>query len=204
MTRVLYFILGIAGIFSAPVDEPIRIDLPVYDKPRSASNVLLAEPIEPENHPGSSTKIKITATGNVKTNKGPLYSISSNNISPEYPAVGSVNHGSFFADPPTKLEGALLETEGFASKVSSVKEDAQNIVAGIFQPKPIVDTIREEEKYGNEGDKFRDAGRAIVGGAESFSNFFNTLIEVPSKILKSITRAASEKLNNFGGKLVGL
>lgn len=41
-----------------------------------------------------------------------------------------------------------------------------------------MDTIKEEEKYGNEGDKFRDAGRAIVGGAESFSNFFNTLIEV--------------------------
>lgn len=28
--------------------------------------------------------------------------------------------------------------------------------------------------------------------------------QVPSKILKSITRAASEKLNNLGGKLVGL
>ncbi|CAH2103125.1 unnamed protein product [Euphydryas editha] len=204
MARALYFLLGIAGVLSIPVDEPIRIDLPVYDKPRSGSNVLLTEPLEPENHPGSSTKIDISAGGTVKTNKGRISNELSNNISPEYPAVGSVNHGSFFSDPPTKLEGALLETEGFGSKTLSIKENAQNIVAGIFQPKPIVDTIREEEKYGNEGDKFRNAGRAIVGGAEGISNFFNTLIEVPSKIIKSITRAASEKLNNLGGKLVGL
>lgn len=47
-----------------------------------------------------------------------------------------------------------------------------------FQPKPIVDTIHEEEKYGNHGDKFYAAGKAIVGGAEGVSNIVNTVLEV--------------------------
>jgi hypothetical protein len=32
-----------------------------------------------------------------------------------------------------------------------------------------VDTIREEEKYGNEGDVLGGVGRAIVGGTEHLS-----------------------------------
>lgn len=46
------------------------------------------------------------------------------------------------------------------------------------QPKPLVDTIQEHEKYGNEGDKFLPVGRAIVNGYEGFSNFLNRLIDV--------------------------
>ncbi|XP_046977603.1 uncharacterized protein LOC124543425 [Vanessa cardui] len=201
MTRSLLFILGLAGVMSIPVDEPIRIDLPVYDQPQSASNIPLAEPLEPENHPLLSSNNDKSSAGNAK---GPVFNILGNKISPEYPASGAVNDGGFFSPPYTKLEGALLETEGYGSKTLSIKENAQNIVAGILQPKPIVDTIREEDKYGNDGDKFRNAGRAIVGGAEGISNFLNSILEVPSKIIKSITRAASEKLNNIGGKLIGL
>lgn len=47
-----------------------------------------------------------------------------------------------------------------------------------FQPKPIVDTISESEKYGNTGDKFYTAGKSIVGGAEGISNFVNSALEV--------------------------
>lgn len=36
----------------------------------------------------------------------------------------------------------------------------------------------ESEKYGNTGDKFYSAGKAIVGGAEGFANFVNTILEV--------------------------
>lgn len=47
-----------------------------------------------------------------------------------------------------------------------------------------MDTIKEEDKYGNNGDKFYSAGRAIVNGAENVSNFVNTVLEVCSiKIL---------------------
>lgn len=41
-----------------------------------------------------------------------------------------------------------------------------------------MDTIREEEKYGNTGDKFYGTGRSIVGGAEGISNLVNSLIAV--------------------------
>lgn len=41
-----------------------------------------------------------------------------------------------------------------------------------------MDTIKEEEKYGNSGDKFYSAGRALVGGAQGVSNFVNSVLEV--------------------------
>lgn len=48
----------------------------------------------------------------------------------------------------------------------------------ILQPRPIVDTIQEHEKYGNTGDKFYPIGRAIVNGYEGFSNLLNKLLDV--------------------------
>ncbi|XP_028177244.1 uncharacterized protein LOC114365022 [Ostrinia furnacalis] len=120
---------------------------------------------------------------------------------------GTVNEQArdgWFAAPVTTIEGALLETEGLGSKKLSIKDNLHQVVAGVFQPKPIVDTIKEEEKYGNHGDKFYNAGRAVVGGAENISNFINSAIEVPQSIIRKIARAASEKLNNFGGRLIGL
>lgn len=45
-----------------------------------------------------------------------------------------------------------------------------------FQAEPIVDTIQEHEKYGNDGDRPFD--RAFVNGLEVFSNFINKLIDV--------------------------
>lgn len=41
-----------------------------------------------------------------------------------------------------------------------------------------MDTIREEEKYGNDGDKFYSAGKAIVNGASNVSTFVNSALEV--------------------------
>lgn len=48
---VTLFVLA-ATALSAPVDDPIRIDLPVYDQPQSGSDVLLAQPLDNENYPG--------------------------------------------------------------------------------------------------------------------------------------------------------
>lgn len=48
----------------------------------------------------------------------------------------------------------------------------------LFQPKPIVDTIQEHEKYGNNGDKFYPIGRAIVNGYEGFANILNKILDV--------------------------
>ncbi|XP_069365205.1 uncharacterized protein [Maniola hyperantus] len=196
MIRTFYFLLGVLGVITAPLDDPVRIDLPVYE-PQSGSTITLTEAPEPENHPGSQNSYQ-------KSNEKPVTIVlgsktNSNSL------IGSMNYGSgLFSPSVTQLDGALLETEGLGSKVLSVKENVQNVVAGVFQPQPIVDTIKEEEKYGNSGDKFESTGRALVNGAEGISNFVNSILEVPGKIFRSITRAASEKLNNLGSKLVGL
>lgn len=42
----------VAASMAAPMDEPVRVDLPVYDEPQASSNVMLAEPLQPENRGG--------------------------------------------------------------------------------------------------------------------------------------------------------
>jgi hypothetical protein len=41
-----------------------------------------------------------------------------------------------------------------------------------------VDTIREEEKYGNDGEKLGQVGRTIVGGVTKFTNFLGSTVDV--------------------------
>ncbi|CAB3225245.1 unnamed protein product [Arctia plantaginis] len=184
-------LLIMSTCFGAPVDDPIRIDLPIYDEPQEKSNILSAYPLQPENYPGGDPLNSNQVTGG-------------NLVSPKLQNSNYIHNSGIFAAPVTVRENALQETEGYGSKALSFKDGIQEAYAGIFQPKPIVDTIRESEKYGNTGDKFYTAGRAIVGGAEGFANFVNSVLEIPGKVFKSITRSATEKLNNLGGKLSGL
>lgn len=47
-----------------------------------------------------------------------------------------------------------------------------------IQPTPLIDGIQEHEKYGNNGDKFYGAGRALVDTYEGFSNILNKVVDV--------------------------
>lgn len=47
-----------------------------------------------------------------------------------------------------------------------------------LQPVPILDSISEHEKYGNNGDKFDGISRSLVNGYEAFSNILNAFIQV--------------------------
>lgn len=51
-TQHLYFLFAIGCVSAAPADEPVRVDLPVYDQPQAPSDVHLAQPFESENHGG--------------------------------------------------------------------------------------------------------------------------------------------------------
>ncbi|XP_059045824.1 uncharacterized protein LOC131841525 [Achroia grisella] len=187
---LLLVILSVIGCLSAPTDEPIRVDLPVYDQPQESSNIYSNQ------HGIISSDKSLAEILSQRINSGVNTA-----------KAGSLNvqgADGWFSPPLTTLEGALLETEGLGSKSLSVKDNLHHIVAGILQPKPLVDTIQEEEKYGNTGDKFYGTGRAIVSGAEGVSNFVNSVIEVPGTIIRKITKAASDKLNNLGGRLIGL
>ncbi|XP_063633282.1 uncharacterized protein LOC134804242 [Cydia splendana] len=210
----MFFIAGIvllciASCLSAPVDDPIRVELPVYDQPQANSDVDTV-PVVADQRSESARSDK-SIVGNLIAHKidelGKRIAHNHNYHNhaqlahyegAEYLATG------YFGAPATTLEGAILESEGYGSKKLSLKENLHGIVAGLLQPKPIVDTIKEEEKYGNSGDKFITAGRALVKGAEGVSNLVNSVLEVPGTIFKKITRVATEKLNNLGGKIIGL
>ncbi|XP_072931100.1 uncharacterized protein [Epargyreus clarus] len=197
LPTTFFFLVALACSRAAPADNPVRVDLPVYDQPKAGPDPVLANPLELENHP-SLKRVNDNSLGG-------LFGHWNNKLETSTPKVGSINYGGgAFSAPVTTLEGALLETEGLGSKTLSVKENVQGVVAGLFQPQPIVDTIKEEEKYGNDGDKFYSTGRALIGGATTVSNFVNSILEVPGTIIRKITRAATEKLNNLGGKLIGL
>lgn len=89
MKTLLCSLLCVAGALSMPIDDPIRIDLPVYDQPRASSNIVIAEPLEKENHPASS-KVDKSASGNhIPTKSYDINSVysSSNNLHPKYPEV---------------------------------------------------------------------------------------------------------------------
>ncbi|XP_046673381.1 uncharacterized protein LOC124362707 [Homalodisca vitripennis] len=71
-----------------------------------------------------------------------------------------------------------------------------------LNPKPIVDTITEEEKYGNTGEN--PLGRKVVKGVEGISNLVNSAFRVPEQALSQGSRKLTEILDNIGGRIVGL
>ncbi|VVC86254.1 uncharacterized protein LOC126979091 [Leptidea sinapis] len=195
---LLHLLILCVSVISSPVDYPIKVDLPVYDEPdtpHQSKEIHLAEPVHTENHPrdDSLNRNTISSKSKLEAFTGLVNSKSE-----------SIGKLGYFALPSYEVESAVMETEGFGSKKLSIKENIQHAAAGFLQPKPIVDTIKEEEKYGNNGDKFYKVGKAVVGGAEGISNFVNAIIAIPGSLISSITRSATAKLNNIGGKLVGL
>ncbi|XP_013105305.2 uncharacterized protein LOC106085548 [Stomoxys calcitrans] len=111
---------------------------------------------------------------------------------------------SLFQAPVKTRESVNLEAEGVPSKVLSAYDNSQKAIADRTQPIPIVDTISEHEKYGNNGDMFDGISRSLVNGYEAFSNFLNTIIQKPKEIFKSINKSVNAQLDIIGGKLVGL
>ncbi|XP_039961377.1 uncharacterized protein LOC120775308 [Bactrocera tryoni] len=101
-------------------------------------------------------------------------------------------------------ESVNLEQEGIPSKVLSTYDKTQKKVADLTNLEPIVDTISEHEKYGNNGDMFDGIARSIVNGYEAFSNLLNALIQKPKDIARSISKGITAQLDVIGGKIVGL
>ncbi|XP_078049719.1 uncharacterized protein LOC144476520 [Augochlora pura] len=78
------------------------------------------------------------------------------------------------------------------------------MLEAIFRPRPLIDNIKEHEKYGNNGDKFIGIGRALVSGLEGFSNFVNSIIELPKTAVRKTSLSITEALNHVGARLIGL
>lgn len=75
-------------------------------------------------------------------------------------------------------ESSRSEEEGFNSKVLTHYDKTQDLFSKFISAEPIVDNIREEDKYGNSGDKFLPIGKFLVNGFEAFSNLLNKFIDV--------------------------
>ncbi|XP_027852897.2 uncharacterized protein LOC114131793 [Aphis gossypii] len=80
----------------------------------------------------------------------------------------------------------------------------QGKLLNFLKPLPVVDVTREEDKYGNDGDKFNRIGRGIIGGVETVSNMLTSALSFPVDTVKKLSRTATEMLNNLGGRLIGL
>ncbi|XP_041986591.1 uncharacterized protein LOC121738527 isoform X2 [Aricia agestis] len=211
MFQICMVVAFAAAVTAAPVEEPVKIDLPVYERPNDEPSYTLAE--QPSDEAGyalaeqPNARPSYTLAEPLQLENHPGENPSSNNlydnlIGNKIDALDKKLNGPF-ARIKT-LERAVEETEGYGSKILSIKENLGNVAAGIFKPKPIVDIIEEEDKYGNTGDKFYNVGRALVNGSSKVSTYVNTLLEIPGKFVQQISRIASEKLNNVGAKIVGL
>jgi len=72
-----------------------------------------------------------------------------------------------------------LENETAQSILEKRKPDnIKRLLDSFLTPKPLVDRIKEEEKYGNTGDQFVGIGRLIINGYENLSSFLNSVAEV--------------------------
>ncbi|EFN87766.1 hypothetical protein EAI_13402 [Harpegnathos saltator] len=80
---------------------------------------------------------------------------------------------------PVQRETVRLENDNEQAIFERPKPDnIRQALNSFLNPTPIVDRIKEEEKYGNMGDKFAGFSRAIVNAYESLSNFLNTVVDV--------------------------
>ncbi|XP_062140081.1 uncharacterized protein LOC133848499 [Drosophila sulfurigaster albostrigata] len=111
---------------------------------------------------------------------------------------------SLLPTPAKTAESVNLEQEAIPSKVLSVYDNSQKKISDISHPVPILDSISEHEKYGNNGDKFDGISRSLVNGYEAFSNLLNTFIQKPKEIARSFSKGITAQLDIIGGKLVGL
>ncbi|XP_050447096.1 uncharacterized protein LOC126849366 isoform X1 [Cataglyphis hispanica] len=95
-----------------------------------------------------------------------------------------------------ETEQAILERR----KPGNIRDALYNIVT----PTPIVDGIKEEEKYDNTGDKFIGFGEVFVKGFENFANTLSVIVNIPYNVAKQTSRAASQVLDRLGKRLIGL
>lgn len=80
--------------------------------------------------------------------------------------------------PDSGRQHARLEKESFVSQLDTKYGRLQEFVAGFVHPKPVVDTIEEYEKYGNDGGTFRGIATGIISKVEGASNLLNTAVDV--------------------------
>ncbi|XP_015431300.1 PREDICTED: uncharacterized protein LOC107187668 [Dufourea novaeangliae] len=120
-------------------------------------------------------------------------------------SVESITSAPVINTRPNARETVRLESENGQSPLEKpIPKPFMSILESFFRPTPLLDGIKDHEKYGNTGDKFIGIGRALVSGFEGLSNFLNAVVDLPRNAAKKTSRGITEALNNVGARLVGL
>ncbi|XP_035785721.1 uncharacterized protein LOC118463331 [Anopheles albimanus] len=107
-------------------------------------------------------------------------------------------------DNPPDQDNAHKEVDNFPSNIYSKYDGLQQKVKSFFDAEPLIDNIRESDKYGNTGDQFYFITKPLVETTAKVNMFINSVIAAPKKLLEGFKKQASDKLNDVGGALVGL
>ncbi|XP_077278346.1 uncharacterized protein LOC143906263 isoform X2 [Temnothorax americanus] len=188
---ILSFICSLDLLNARPAEEPIKFTL--GNMQNNAENV-------------TPSKLKDTKKINNKFQNSldPLITESDKPQSRRsIPSVQSTTPINLFR--VTSRETVRLENETGQAILEKRKPDTIiQVLNGFLTPKPLVDRIRDEEKYGNMGDKFIGIGRGLINGFENLSNFLNFLTEFPVGITKQVSRGVTQTLNELGSRVIGL
>uniref|UniRef100_A0A182PRE9 Uncharacterized protein n=1 Tax=Anopheles epiroticus TaxID=199890 RepID=A0A182PRE9_9DIPT len=103
-------------------------------------------------------------------------------------------------DNPPDQDNARKEVDNFPSNIYSKYDNLQHKVKSFFDAEPIIDNIRESDKYGNTGDHFYFITKPLVETTAKVNMFINSVIAAPKKLFKGFQKQASDKLNDVGGK----
>ncbi|XP_072746162.1 uncharacterized protein [Anoplolepis gracilipes] len=216
---ILSFICWFDSLSAHPVDEPTKFIL--NNTQSNEENVLLARLEEAQELLGRVADAIRIGTGrfinsiilarNIIVNRAEqLTSETQDNFNPVIKLNNQSRREVQSTTPivlfhPVTRESVRLENETEQAilerpKPGNIREALNNLLT----PKPIVDGIKDEEKYGNTGDKFIGFGRVFVKGFENFANSLSSLVNIPYNAAKQTSRAVSQILDQFGKRLIGL
>ncbi|CRK90768.1 CLUMA_CG004460, isoform A [Clunio marinus] len=107
-------------------------------------------------------------------------------------------------DNPIDSDNAILEHEGYGSKIDTIYEVPQKKASEVFNSQPVVDNIEESEKFGNNGENLQGWKRLVVGAMSAVSKIINKVLETPQNAVQTIVTSGTAALNSIGAKIVGL
>ncbi|XP_076760964.1 uncharacterized protein LOC143429313 [Xylocopa sonorina] len=114
----------------------------------------------------------------------------------QYPVVSSTR-------PGTRETARLLTQSGQAILEKPISKPITGILESILRPVPVVDNIREEERYGNTDGRVKGLSTALVNGYEEFTNFLNSFIEFPRSAAQRKSQGLTDILSRVGERLIG-
>ncbi|XP_011638878.1 uncharacterized protein LOC105428322 isoform X2 [Pogonomyrmex barbatus] len=182
---ILSFICSLDLLSARPADEPTKFIL------GNIQNNVIPSRLEEAQQINSEFR---NNTDSLKSNK------SQSRRSILIP-ISTTPRSVFF--PPQ--ETVRLENETAQGILERRKPDnIRQILDSVLTPKPLLDRTKEEEKYGNSGDKFIGVGRGIINFYEYFSNLANNILDYPVNAAKQASKGITRALNEIGAQLLGL